>query len=71
MGARGAVRLNRCMGRATTEPPYDPVTRVHRELGHPVRIASGGRQAFCVVCLLLWSQRDEWYATDIIHQLSA
>jgi hypothetical protein len=59
------------MGRPTTEPPYEPVSRVHRELGHPVRIASGGRQAFCVVCLLLWSVRDDWYATDIVDQLAA
>jgi hypothetical protein len=65
------MRLNRGMGRPTTEPPYEPVTRVHRELGHPVRVASGGRQAYCVVCLLLWSQRGEWYATDIIEQLAA
>ena len=65
------MRLNGGMGYATTEPPYEPVTRVHRELGHPIRMASGGRQAFCVVCLLLWSQRDDWYATDILHDLAA
>lgn len=66
-----SVEVNGCMGRPTTEPPYEPVSRVHRELGHPVRIASGGRQAFCVVCLLLWSARDDWYATDIVDQLAA
>lgn len=65
------MRLNGGMGHATTEPPYEPVTRVHRELGHPIRMASGGRQAFCVVCLLLWSQREDWYATDILHDLTA
>jgi hypothetical protein len=59
------------MARALTDPPYNPVTSVHRELGHPVRVVSGGRQAFCVVCLLLWSQRGEWYSTDIVELLAA
>lgn len=53
-------------------PPFDGVSGLHRQLGHPVRVTSSGGQAYCVVCLLLWTSQpsQDWYSTDLLDELA-
>lgn len=51
---------------------FGGICDLHRRLGHPVRLDSSQTQAYCVVCMLLWSShRDGWYTTDLVDVLAA
>ncbi len=57
---------------ASGPPPFGGISDLHRRLGHPVRHDSSGGQAYCVVCMLLWSSHDGgWYSTDLVESLVA
>ena len=57
---------------AAGPPPFGGISDLHRRLGHPVRHDSSGHQAYCVVCMLLWSSHHGgWYSTDLVENLVA
>ena len=58
--------------RPSSQPPFGGISDLHRRLGHPVRHDSSGAQAYCVICMLLWSSHHGgWYSTDLVESLAA
>jgi hypothetical protein len=52
--------------------PFAGISDLHRRLGHPVRVAEQRHQAYCVVCMVLWTSTDgRWYSTDLVEPLAA
>ncbi len=58
---------------STPDPPlFGGICDLHQRLGHPVRQDSTGSQAYCVVCMLMWStHHGGWYSTDLVESLAA
>jgi len=65
------VTSSRDPRRQPTEP-FTGISELHRRLGHPVRVAEHRGQAYCVVCMVLWTSHDgSWYSTDLVEPLAA
>ena len=53
------------------QPHFESASSLHQRLGHPVRHNSNATQAYCVVCMLVWTEhRAGWYSTDLVQTLA-
>lgn len=53
------------------QPHFESASSLHQQLGHPVRHNSNDTQAYCVVCMLVWTEhRAGWYSTDLVQTLA-